>query len=350
MASNPAFNRIEKDAQSGYAGFGGQGYSSPSPMSAQPNMAEMTPQQLQDLYNGPSAGPVDTRRVTMDDVIMKTLGLFAIVLVTGAVGWTVAAANPGLGMMLWLGGMIGTLVLGLVIAFKKALSVPLILAYAVVEGLFMGAVSQYFNEAYPGIVGQAVLATLSTFAGMFLAYKFGLIKVTAKFRRIMTMMIFGYAIFAVVNFIFAMVTNTAFGFGGSGPLGIGISLFAVGLASFTLALDFDSIEQAIAHRRTGEVLVAPGPRADRHPGVALHRVPAPVRSPARVTEHLSHAPAGAGSPAPAVPSVHPGGTSGDPGASAEALDDDRHALAAADAHRLEAELLVLVWSPLIRWS
>ena len=45
-----------------------------------------------------------------------------------------------------------------------------------------------------------------------------------------------------------MVTNTAFGFGGSGALGIGISLFAVGLASFTLALDFDSIEHAI---RTG---------------------------------------------------------------------------------------------------
>lgn len=250
MASNPAFNRIEKDAQSGYAGFGGQGYSSPSPMSAQPNMAEMTPQQLQDLYNSPSAGPVDTRRVTMDDVIMKTLGLFAIVLVTGAVGWTVAAANPGLGMMLWMGGMIGTLVLGLVIAFKKALSVPLIVAYAAVEGLFVGAVSQFFNS-YPGwegIVPQAVLATVSTFVGMFLAYKFGLIKVTAKFRRIMTMMIIGYAIFAVVNFIFAMVTNTAFGIGGTGGLGIAISLFAVGLASFSLALDFDSIEQAI---RTG---------------------------------------------------------------------------------------------------
>ena len=152
----------------------------------------MTAQQLQDLYNQPTAGPVDTRRVTMDDVIMKTLGLFAIVLVTGAVGWTVSAANPDVGMALWFGGMIGTLALGLVIAFKKTLSVPLILLYAVVEGLFMGAVSQYFNEAYPGIVGQAVLATLSTFAGMFLAYRFGLIKVTAKFRRIMTMMIFGY--------------------------------------------------------------------------------------------------------------------------------------------------------------
>ena len=99
---------------------------------------------------------------------------------------------------------------------------------------------------YGGIVAQAVLATLATFAGMFAAYKFGLIKVTDKFRRIVTMMIFGYAIFAVVNFIFAMVTNTAFGFGGSGTVGILISLFAVGLASVSLALDFDSVDRAIA--------------------------------------------------------------------------------------------------------
>lgn len=246
MASNPAFNRIEKDAQSGYAGFGGQpAGATQSAAASQAATAGMTAQQLQDLYNQPTAGPVETRRVTMDDVIMKTLGLFAIVLVTGALGWTVAEANPSIGMALWFGGMIGTIGLGLLIAFKKTLSVPLILLYAVVEGLFMGAVSQYFNQAYPGIVGQAVLATLSTFAGMFLAYKFGLIKVTAKFRRIMTMMIFGYFIFAIVNVVFAMVTDTAFGFGGSGALGIGISLFAVGLASFTLALDFDSIEQAI---------------------------------------------------------------------------------------------------------
>jgi uncharacterized YccA/Bax inhibitor family protein len=250
MASNPAFNRIEKDAKSGYADFGGPGASAAQQSAAaQAATAGMSAQQLQDLYNQPSAGPVDTRRVTMDDVIMKTLGLFAIVLVTAAGGWAVAANNPAAGSAIWIGGMIGTLVIGLMIAFKKTLSVPLILLYAVVEGLFMGAVSQFFNELYPGIVGQAVLATLATFAGMFLAYKFGLIKVTAKFRRIMTMMIFGYVIFAIVNFIFAVVwSDSPFGFGGTGGWGIAISIFAVGLASFTLALDFDSIEGAI---RTG---------------------------------------------------------------------------------------------------
>ncbi len=246
MASNPAFNRLEKDAQAGYAGFGGQPQQQAMSSSYAAQDA-MTADQLQEMYNRQAAGPADTRRVTMDDVIMKTLALFAIVLVTGTIGWVVSANNEAAGYALWMGGMIGTLVLGLVIAFKKTLSVPLILGYAVVEGFFVGAVSEFFNTVpgWEGIVPQAVLATLSTFVGMFLAYKFGLIKVTAKFRRIMTMAIIGYAIFAVVNFIFAIVTNTQFGIGGSGGLGIAISLFAVGLASFSLALDFDSIEYAI---------------------------------------------------------------------------------------------------------
>jgi len=248
MASNPAFNRLEKDARSGYADFGGRGTTPGNVSYAQQGATDTwgSQQQLQDMYNQPSAGPVDTGRVTMDDVIMKTMGLFALVVGFGAVGWIVSAQNQQLGFMLWMGGMIATLVLGLVIAFKKTLSVPLIVGYAVVEGLFVGAVSQFFENQWDGVVPTAALATVATFTGMFLAYKSGLIKVTDKFRRIVTMMLFGYAIFAVVNFIFAMVTDTRFGFGGSTWLGIGISLFAVGLASVTLALDFDMIDQAIA--------------------------------------------------------------------------------------------------------
>ncbi|MBM6402058.1 Bax inhibitor-1/YccA family protein [Phycicoccus sonneratiae] len=244
MANNPAFNRLEKDARGGYAGFGG----GPAP-TAPP--AEMSAEQLQEMYSAPSAlRPGTDRAVTMDDVVMKTLALFALVLGFGAVGWGIAATNQSLGLMVWVGGMIATLVLGLVIAFKKTLSVPLIVGYAVVEGLFVGAVSQFFNSVpgWEGVVPTAVLATVSTFVGMFLAYRFGLIKVTAKFRRIMTMAIFGYAIFAVVNFGVAVFTDSPFGIGGTTNLGIGISLFAVGLAAFSLALDFDSIEYAI---RTG---------------------------------------------------------------------------------------------------
>jgi uncharacterized YccA/Bax inhibitor family protein len=242
--SNPAFNRLEKDAKTGYAGFGSQPQFAPPAQRG----ADPTPERLQQMYDRPAAGPVQTRRVTTDDVIMKALGLFAVVLVVGVVGWSVASSNPGLGLALLLGGMFGTLILGFVIAFKKTLSVPLIVTYAVLEGLFVGSVSEVFNKIYPGIVAQAVLATLATFAGMLLAYKTGLIKVTDKFRRIVTMMIFGYAIFALVNFGYAVISGTMYGFGGTGIIGIGISVFAVGLASMTLALDFDAIDYAV---RTG---------------------------------------------------------------------------------------------------
>ena len=258
MANNPAFNRLEKDARAGYAGFRTDG--PPAGGTAGATHAatdQLTAQQLQDMYSAPSAlRPGTDRVVTYDDVIMKTLALFAIVLVTGAVGWGLVASAPALGLPVVFGGMIVTLVLGFVIAFKKTLSVPLILGYAVFEGLFVGGVSYLYQNAFDPegtpffntIVFQAILATLATFAGMFIAYKAGLIKVTAKFRRIMTMAIIGYTIFALVNVVYALVTNTPFGIGGTGPLGILVSLFAVGLASLSLALDFDAVDYAV---RTG---------------------------------------------------------------------------------------------------
>jgi uncharacterized YccA/Bax inhibitor family protein len=253
MASNPVFDRIEKDSRQGYAGFGRGGAPAQPPTAGMAATDAMSSRQLQDLYNQPSAGPVQTKRLTMDDVVMKTASLFAIVLVFAAVGWQLSPTS--FGPLVVLGGIAVTLVLGLVIAFKKTISVPLILVYAVAEGLFVGAVSEsysrYFDRdqtipAFQGIVGQAVIATLCVFGGMLLAYKTGLIKVTAKFRRIVTMAVIGYAIFALVNLGYALITGANFGIGGSGPLGIGISIFAIGLASFMLALDFDSIDRAIA--------------------------------------------------------------------------------------------------------
>mgnify|MGYP000971814107 FL=1 len=115
MASNPVFDRIDKDARTGYAGFG----SAPAQQTPYPGgySGQVSDRHLQDMYNRPSAGPIQTGRVTMDDVIMKTLTLFAIVVGVGAFGWIMSDQNRALGQMFWMGGMIGTLILGLVIAF-----------------------------------------------------------------------------------------------------------------------------------------------------------------------------------------------------------------------------------------
>ena len=250
MASNPVFDRIDKESRQGYAGFGG---APQRPASTARGAGDgLTPQQLQDLYNQPSAGPVQMRRLTLDDVVMKTAGLFALVMVGAVIGWQLA---PTYGPLLVLGGIAIILGLGLVIALRKTISVPLIVIYAAGQGLFVGAISQFYSlqfdppgqtDVFHGIVAQAVLGTLSVFAGMLLAYKTGLVRVTAKFRRIVTMAVIGYAVFALINFLYAVIGNHTFGIGGTGPLGFFVSIFAIGLASAMLAVDFDSIDRAIS--------------------------------------------------------------------------------------------------------
>ena len=246
MASNPVFSRIDKQITQGdYAGFD-RGPAT-SRMSGGASVQDnLNSQQLQDLYNQPSAGPVRMGRVTLDDVVMKTLGLFAIVVVVGAASWFMVAGNINLSVPLMLAGMFGGLAVGLAIAFKKTISVPLIVLYAVLEGVLVGAISMVFEQRWPGVVTTAVIATVCTFAGMLLGYKTGLIKVTDKSRRIFSMAIMGYLLFGLVNVVAAfMGVGQGWGFGGTGLMGIGISVLGVGLASYSLAIDFDSVDRAV---------------------------------------------------------------------------------------------------------
>ena len=251
-SSNPVFSQVNREIQQGYAGFGQQQRAGQSPQdaynpAAQGMQDKMTSDQLEQMYQAPPAGPIQTGRVTFDDVIMKTLGLFVLLLAAAAGSWFLTRGNPGLLTPIWIGGMVVGLGLGLAIAFMKKVSVPLIVLYAVVEGAFLGAFSLVMEQRWPGIVMTAVIATLCTFVGMFAGYRFGLIKVTSRSRKIFGMALIGYLLFSVVNVIGLMFGWTSgWGFGGSGLLGIGISLLGVGLASYSLAVDFDDVQKAVS--------------------------------------------------------------------------------------------------------
>jgi uncharacterized YccA/Bax inhibitor family protein len=245
--ANPVFDRIDKQVrQGGYAGFDDRSGSARRSGGAGVQDS-FNAGQLQDLYNQPSAGPVQTGRLTLDDVVMKTLGLFSIVVLVGAASWFTVAGNPRLSVPMMLGGMIGGLAVGLVIAFKKTISVPLIVLYSVLEGVLVGAISSVFEGRYHGIVSTAVIATLCTFAGMFLGWKLNIIRVTDRSRRIFGMAVLGYLLFSLVNVVASfMGVGDGFGIGGTSIVGIGISVLGVGLASYSLAIDFDSVDRAVA--------------------------------------------------------------------------------------------------------
>jgi len=232
MASNPAFNRINKDIKAG--------------IQDRPVLSS-DPSAIQDLYDQRSASPWQRGRLSLDDVVMKTGALFTLLACCAAASWIATSSNAALMAPAAYGSMFAGLAIGLVIAFKKTISVPLIVCYSALEGVLVGALSAMFETAYPGIVTTAVIATGATFAGMFIGWKTGLIKVTSRARRIFGLALMGYLLFSVVNVIASFAgVGAGWGFGGNGPLGIGISILGVGMASYSLAIDFDTIEKAVA--------------------------------------------------------------------------------------------------------
>lgn len=219
---------------------------------------QVSPEQMAGLeaqYQAPSATNADMRRMTYDDVIVRTAGVFAVILATGALSWSLVTSSDeatfSLGAMAVFAGAIGAFVLGLVNSFKREPSPALILAYAAFEGLLLGGFSGIMEARYEGIVVQAVLATLATFGAMLAAYSFGGFRVQGRFRRVVVVATFGYMIFSLINFAL-MVTGATTGAWGLRsltimgiPLGVPLGILAVILASLFLAIDFESIENGV---------------------------------------------------------------------------------------------------------
>jgi uncharacterized YccA/Bax inhibitor family protein len=183
-----------------------------------------------------------TRYMTMDDVVTKTGLSFLVTVAAAAVVW----ALPGqAGWGLALPAVLVGLVLGLVISFKQIANPAATLAYAAVEGVFLGAISEAFDQVYPGIVLQAVIGTLGVFAGMLVVYKTGAIRVTPKFTRWLLGALIGVLVLTFANLIASFFTAGGLGLRSGGTVAIIFSLVVIGVAAFSLLLDFDMADEAI---------------------------------------------------------------------------------------------------------
>jgi uncharacterized YccA/Bax inhibitor family protein len=198
---------------------------------------------LDAMYSSPSATTADTKRLTYDDVIIKTGGLLALLVVVAAATWTLVPLEMLFTVMIV--GAIGGLVLGLVNSFKRNPSPALIVAYTVFEGAFVGGISKVMETMAPGVVVQAVLGTIATFAAALFLFRSGRVRVTPKFTRWLLIAVTGYAVFSLVNFGLVMF-GVLDGWGmRSGWLGVVVGIVAVGLAAMMLILDFDSIKRGV---------------------------------------------------------------------------------------------------------
>ena len=200
-------------------------------------------------------GAVDDSRMTVDSVIQKTAISIGLVFATAIVTWwwigeftgTDVEAKAAASRAMTLAGLGagGAFLLSLLNSFKTVISPALVLAFAAVEGVALGAISKVFEAQFDGVVTSAVIGTFGAFAGTLAAYKFLNIKVGDKFRRGVVAGMFGMVGLGMLSLVLSFFgINT--GLYGMGGLGFVFALAGLVLGVFMLILDFDFVENGVA--------------------------------------------------------------------------------------------------------
>ena len=205
-------------------------------------------------------GPVSSwtgKVMTVSGTICATATLFVLLLASAAFGWIrtgepelVQGSDGTIGynytipMLAWVGLFVG-IGLTFLLMFKPHLAKFIAPIYAIAEGFFVGAISRMYETYYDGIVVQAAGATIAVFGVMLVLYRTRIIRVTSRFRQVVTAATMGVMVFygvCMVIRLFAGADSISF-LSSPSLLGIGFSVLVAGLAAFNLALDFDFIER-----------------------------------------------------------------------------------------------------------
>jgi uncharacterized YccA/Bax inhibitor family protein len=240
-SSNPVFRSLPKQ-QGGYAQFGtgAAGYGAAA-VQADPYAAQPYTDQSSQV----------SRPLTIDDVVTKTGITLAVLTAVAAVSYFLVQGNIALATPFTIVGALGGLVL--IATFGRKQDNPaIVLSYAALEGLFLGAVSFIIANLYStggvGMIAQAIVGTLGVFFGMLVVYKTGAIRVTPKLTRMVIAGLFGVMALMLLNFVMAMFGvggGDGFGLRSGGPIAIGFSLLCIALAAFSFLIDFDAADQMV---------------------------------------------------------------------------------------------------------
>ena len=216
--------------------------------SGNPALSEST---FLDLASGSVVTSPD-QAMTLNGTVNKTGFLLLLTVLTAAFAWNQTIddyVQVMAGARLYaMGGAIGGLVLALITIFKKEWSPVTAPMYALVEGVFLGAISAVFNAKFPGIVFQAVLLTFGTLFALLFAYRSGVIKATENFKLGVVAATGGIALLYLASFVLGFFNINVPVIHDSSWLGIAFSLFVVVVAALNLVLDFDFIETGVAQR------------------------------------------------------------------------------------------------------
>ena len=185
----------------------------------------------------------ESNLMSMNGVVDKTALLLTIVTLTAIAVYLTA---PTFLFLTLLGAIVG-FVVAIIIIFSGSMNPTLICTYAACQGLFLGGITWIIEKQvdYPGLGIVAAVLTLLILGVMLSIYRAGLISWNKNMQIAVTSSMVAILLIYLVSFIGSFVGFEIPLIHGNGIVGIGFSVFVVGIASLCLVADFDFIERGV---------------------------------------------------------------------------------------------------------
>ncbi len=194
----------------------------------------------------PAARAPATQTMSLAGTIAKAVTLLVVAALCGTVGWSVGldwfSTSSGLW---WLIGYFLLIGLTIAAASNPDLALPAGLAYGVLMGFWMGAVSRVYEEQYDGIVAQALLASVCAFLACLVLYLVRAVRVTPKLTRAIITATLGIFLMYLAAWILSIFDVDLLLLTEPTTVGIALSIGICLVAAFNLFLDFAVIERGI---------------------------------------------------------------------------------------------------------
>lgn len=204
------------------------------------------------MMNAPAADAVDRGTMTYDDVVVKSIMCFGLLLVGATAGWMAGIVAMGVALVLFFASCAVTLGLAIFIQFSKKIRPGAIVTYSLIEGFSLGVISYTFEAYFPGIVISAVLATLVVIGTTLAAFMMGFVRNSSTLTRVAGIGSIAFFFYYLVTFALSVTGTvdmravnsiTVFGI----PLGVIIGVLAVFIGVLCLVRDFDAVKVGVAN-------------------------------------------------------------------------------------------------------
>ncbi|MBR6459139.1 MAG: Bax inhibitor-1/YccA family protein [Actinomycetaceae bacterium] len=181
-----------------------------------------------------------------NDALQKTGILLGVTVISAFAAWFLLPMQ--MLMPLAIGGSIAALVIGIVASRQRLVKPGLAIAYTVLEGATLGAITGALNVAYPGIAFQAVLGTFIVVAVAAGLHFSGKVRTSGRGMRIVMTLLIAAIIYALVDMVLVLTgvlgqSMDYFKIGGI-PIGIIFGLILIVAAGYSLIGDLELIRNA----------------------------------------------------------------------------------------------------------